>query len=156
MRLIWLLLSATVLTAGCLDGFAVVPGASGGPVEERPAEWASGAEMEAHSTARYHSGGFDARVFPQGDLERPDRCVAYRGNEAFAGDTCLIMEPDSEHWHPVEDRPWGLKAKWQGRLADTADRADPERPRTVVAFLGDEAIAYWDGAAHPEARHATE
>lgn len=123
--------------------------------------WESGARLSAHSLDRYHSGGYDARVFPDAGHAppRPDHCVAYRGNASYAGDACTVLTPDSEHWFPVDgtDPPWGLWGKWEGRFGDTADDPDPSYPRRLVAFDADGApVAHWDGAEHPRASHSTE
>lgn len=120
-------------------------------------DWNKGAELQAHMTGKSHSGAFDARVFPQVPMERPDRCIAYRGSESYMGDTCDIIDETSEHWFPIDNQAWGVIANWEGRFGDTADEADPNFPRTVVAFDGTGTpVAYWKGANHPNATHSTE
>lgn len=146
MRVI-LLVALAVLLAGCADRVT----------DNRPSDWQIGEELLAHMTGRAHSGAFDARVFPQDDMPMPATCVAYRGDAAYAGDTCSIITDSSEHWFPVGDPPWGIVAQWEGRFGDTADSPDRDHPRTVVAFTAHgQPIAYWAGTNHPDASHATE
>lgn len=142
------LLVASSLLAGCAEK----------PTGVAPEDWAHSYELLAHMTARYHSGGFDARVFPQDEApSRPASCKAYRAGQEYPGDKCTVMTSDSEHWFPIGDPPWGLWGTWEGRAGDTADDPDPALPRTLVAFdAGGLAVAHWDGAEHPEASHSTE
>ncbi|HET6398705.1 MAG TPA: hypothetical protein VFH47_04050 [Candidatus Thermoplasmatota archaeon] len=133
-----------------------VAGCADKPISTRPAGWDDGVELEAHFTGRSHSGAFTAWVFPDSDLARPVTCKAYRANEEYGGDTCSVMDPSSESWFPIGEPAWGLEGQWRGREADTADTADPDLPRTLVAFDEAGAIAFWAGRMHPQASHATE
>lgn len=136
----------------------MVAGCTGGPTGVAPEDWAQSYELLAHMTGRYHSGGFDARVFPQDEAPaKPLSCKAFRGDQSYAGDECTVMSDDSEHWFPIGEPPWGLWGTWEGRGRDTADDADPALPRILVAFDGNGlAVAHWDGAEHPQASHSTE
>jgi hypothetical protein len=146
-----------VRVAIALLALLLLSGCTGLSIGERPGPWDSGVELVAHSTGRSHSGAFDARVFPEGDAEKPAYCVAYRGAKQYGGDHCTVMTSDSEHWFPIGDPPWGLWGDWRGRGKDTADLPDPDLPRTLVAYDADgHPIAYWDGALHPDASHSTE
>ena len=124
-----------------------------------PDGWDQGDGLLAHSLARYHSGAYTATAYPDADAPTPARCVAYRGDHAYAGDDCTVILEGHTSWYPVQgtEPPWGLRADWEGRFGDTADDPDPDHPRRVVAFDEDGApVAYWDGAVHPQASHATE
>jgi hypothetical protein len=139
MRLL-LLIAAIIMLSGCTDKVT----------SERPADWDSGEELLAHTTSRAHSGAFGARLFPQENLTVPASCIAYRAGSAYAGDSCEVTNESS-------DESWGVRAGWNSRFDDTADNADPENPRTVVAFdAHGKATSYWAGANHPDSRHATE
>lgn len=138
---------AMVLLAGCEDALAGT----------LPVDWDQGHELQAHSTARYHSGGYQVSAYPTENVSRPDHCIAYRGEEAFQGDMCRLIDEDSSGWSPADDQSWGLTGEWKGRFDDTADQADPDRPRILVAYDAEGAVvAHWDGAVHPDAVHATE
>jgi hypothetical protein len=142
------------MAAGCLE-----PNPRQARDGPRPEDWDGGLELLAHLTGRAHSGAFDARVFPPDGarLGLPAFCVAYRAEKAYGNDACTVLTEGSEHWFPMGDPPWGLWGDWRGRAGDTADDPDPDLPRTLVAFDGaGRAVAFWDGAEHPDAAHATE
>ena len=137
------------LLAGCAEN----------PSGARPPDWDAALELQAHSTGRSHSGAFDARVFPPDGTEptEPAACTAFRAESSYRSDECAVIRADSEHWFPIGNPPWGLMATWQGRAGDTADNPDPDLPRTIVAYdARGVPVAFWAGANHPEASHATE
>lgn len=144
MHRAWITLA--ILLAGCSH-----------PVGERPESWQAGQELLGHSSARYHSGGFEVRAFPQAEAAKPESCKAYRADREYGDDSCSIITSNSEHWFPIGNPAWGVMAEWKGRGGDTADDPDPDLPRTVVAFDAQGVpVAFWAGTYHAEARHATE
>jgi len=126
-------------------------------VASLPPDWRNGTLLHAATTWTLHSDAHGATLNATG-IARPAACLAFRGNDSLAGDTCMVRNATA---HDPAGWDWALAVSWAGCAGattfDGCPSAQPPLSWRVVA-VGDagQSVAWWDGQMSRDTQAATE
>jgi hypothetical protein len=124
-----------------------------------PPDWQRGIGLNASVMGGSHSGGRWATLYPNGTLEKPSSCKAYRNADHHSRDSCTLRDPQYS-WEA--NKPWLINAGWAGCPGGGFEGCPegtypPPYQQRVVAFdQNGTAVAWWDGRPSPDTQYITE
>lgn len=126
----------------------------GHAVGDRPDDWRTGADLASFEGFKSHAGAGNDRIYHNSTnpISAPATCIAYRGDQQFSKDTCIVKPEPASTFDRVYG-PWHVQASWAGGDCD----ADRTRGDTVVAFDSTgRIVAFWAGKLDEGGSFATE